>query len=178
MRQDYPPARADIERAKQLRASSEVSTLAGIIEYNQDDLDPSEKDLRIAISMPGGGQQCTAHWYLGLVGIKRKTWIPAGTAFERAMNCYETDAALAAESLAKMEARTDIDPDFKTRQIEGFKAALAESRTQQYAGAFNAANYYATGGDLVKARVLLDVAAKDASLAEKVSKLRDYLKDK
>ena len=71
-----------------------------------------------------------------------------------------------------------MDPEFKARQIASFKAVLAQDQRQQYASAFNAANFYTQAGDLVKARTLIEIAARDPGLADKVLKLREILKDK
>jgi hypothetical protein len=74
-----------------------------------------------------------------------------------------------------MENRTDIDPDFKTRQIEGFQAAIKEDHSHQYAAAFNAANQYAHGGDVPKARTLLEMASLDPALSKEVAELRKII---
>src|SRR4030095_7970857 len=47
-RQELPTARQNIDEAKHLAATANISRLAGIIEYDQDDLDISEKDLTTA----------------------------------------------------------------------------------------------------------------------------------
>jgi hypothetical protein len=91
------------------------------------------------------------------------------------MGCYERAAAFTEASLRAMEANTDVDPDFKANQIAGFEAALKEDRSQQYASAFNAANHSARGGNVAKAKALLDVAAKDPALAALVAELRRIL---
>ena len=75
-------ARADIESAKRLKSSGEVFTLAGIIEYDQNDLVESERDLNAAKSMYGGARNCTARWYLGLIEMKREHWLESGGHFE------------------------------------------------------------------------------------------------
>ena len=49
-----------------------------------------------------------------------------------------------------MQARTDLDPDFKARQIAGFEAALKEDRSQHHAAAFNAANQSRTAATSTK----------------------------
>ena len=71
-----------------------------------------------------------------------------------------------------MQARTDIDPDFRARQIEGLTAAVKEERAQQYASACNAANHYVRLGNKEKALPLLDIAAKDAGLEKVIAELR------
>jgi tetratricopeptide (TPR) repeat protein len=169
-------ARTDIEAAKHRGFQSDVYRLAGMIEHDQDDLDPAEKDLQSVLRTPGSLDDCTAHWYLGLVYMKKTQWVDSGAAFVGAYHCYQSGVALDTAKLAQMQARTDLDPDFKASQIAGFEAALAEDRSQQYAAAYNAANHYARGGDLSKARSLLDIAAEDPALADRVRQLRDIIK--
>ena len=118
---------------------------------------------------------CVARWYLGLNDMKRERWVISAAHFEDAMNCYERAALFARDGLRKMQAAENVDPDFKARQIEGFEAAIKEDTAQQFASAFNAANHYARGGNVAKARTLLDVAAKDPALEPRVAELRKLL---
>jgi tetratricopeptide (TPR) repeat protein len=175
VRAELVEARADIERAKSILSNNDIHRLAGIIEHDQNELDSAVRDLTIAKTMQGGGVDCVARWYLGLVEMKREKWLLSGQHFEDAMSCYEARAFLAQEGLKKMEAREKIDPDFKARQIANFQAAIKEDMSQHYASAFNAANNFARGGEVKKARTLLDVAAKDSALAASVSQLRKIL---
>lgn len=175
VRTELVEARADIERAKSMLSNNDIHRLAGIIEYDQNDLDIATTDLLIARNMQGGWADCVARWYLGLVEMKREKWPASGQHFEDAMACYEAQAVVAQEGLKRMEARENIDPDFKARQIAGFQAAIKEDMSQHYASAFNAANHYLRGGDPKKARTLLDVAAKDTALATGVAQLRKIL---
>jgi tetratricopeptide (TPR) repeat protein len=169
-------ARADIEAAKHRGFQSDVYRLAGMIEHDQDDLDPAEKDLQSVLHAAGGFEDCVAHWYLGLVYMKGTRWVDSGAAFVGAYQCYQAAVARDTTRLGQVRARTDLDPDFKASQIAGLEAAVAEDRSQQYAAAYNAANHYARGGDVIKARPLLDVAAEDPALADRVKQLRDIIK--
>lgn len=169
-RQALEPARADIEVAKSRRANASFYTLAGMIEHDQNDLNVAETDLKAARDM--STQNCTAMWYLGLVALKREQWLDSGKNFEAAMDCYETSVKDSEKALAQMEARTNLDPDFKAAQIVGFQAAIKEDQSHQYAAAFNAANQYAHGGNVAKAKTLLEVASVDPALAREVAELR------
>jgi tetratricopeptide (TPR) repeat protein len=175
VRTELVEARADIERAKSMLSSNDIHRLAGIIEYDQNDLDIATKDLVIAKNMQGGSADCVSRWYLGLVEMKREKWPVSGQHFEDAMACYEAQTIVAQQGLQRMEARENIDPEFKARQIANFQAAIKEDMSQHYASAFNAANHYLRGGDTKKARTLLEVAAKDATLATGVAQLRKIL---
>ncbi|HET9372223.1 MAG TPA: tetratricopeptide repeat protein [Vicinamibacterales bacterium] len=175
---DLPQARRDIESAKAIAASGEIFTLAGIIEHDQDDLAVAEKDLKSARQAAYGNRNCTAAWYLGLVGMKRQQWLESSDWFLGAMTCYEQNVAESETGLAQMQAKTDLDPDFKARQIANFEAALKEDRGQFHAAAFNAANQGARGGDFARAKTLIEVAAKDPALADLVKQLRTFLAGK
>ena len=169
---DLPAARQDIDRAKQSASTGNIHRLAGEIEYDQDDLDPSEKDFNAAKQGVGGGADCESRFYLGLIANKRSRSTDAASNFEDAMGCYAAAANFNEASVRQMEARTDIDPEFRARQIEGLTAAVKVDRSQQYASACNAANHHARLGNRDKALALLDVAAKDPSLEKAVAELR------
>jgi tetratricopeptide (TPR) repeat protein len=170
-----PDAREDIERAKKMAVTGAIYTLAGIIEHDQDDLEPATRDLRTATRIRGGAGNCTAYWYLGLVGIKREEWLGAAAHFRDAMRCYERGALDSEAALLVMETKEGLDPEFRASQIEKFRLAVADDRSQQYAAAFNAANHYARGGEVESARTLLEIAAKDPALASRVAELRKII---
>jgi tetratricopeptide (TPR) repeat protein len=171
-RQELAPARRDIESAKTRGSNPRIHTLAGVIEHDQDDLDPAEIDLRVARDMSGGSRNCTAHWYLGLVYMKRGKWITSAEAFEQAMGCYDQNVQESRDALEKMRTNTNVDEEFRTAQIAGFEAAIVEDLRQYHASAFNAANHYARGGSVERARPLIEVAARDPVLASRVADLR------
>lgn len=172
---DLPSARRDIDAAKARASNVRIHTLAGVIEHDQDDLDVAERDLIDAKRGMEGTQNCTAPWYLGLVEMKRTRWTESGTHFEDAMRCYERSIAQSELSIAELEANADLDPIFRMRQVANFRAQIDSDRSQQYASAFNAANHYARGGQIPKARVLIEVAARDPGLAERIAALKKMI---
>ena len=171
-RQELPPARRDIEAAKMRGSNPRIHTLAGVIEHDQDDLDIAEQDLRIARGMSGGDRNCTAAWYLGLVTMKREQWMPSASWFEQAMACYDLNVQESLDGLEKIRSNPDLDEEFRKAQIAGFEAAIVEDRRQYHAAAFNAANHYARGGEVEKAKPLIEIAARDPALASRVADLR------
>lgn len=173
---DLASARDDIEQAKKLETSINIATLAGMIEYDQNDLVPSEVDLKIGRRPLDGYRNCTAMWYLGLVTMKGERWKESGQQFADAMACYQADVGEAEEMLKKLNETKDLDPDFRASQTANFEQIIKESSSQQYAAAFNAANHYARGGEIPKARVYLEIAAKDPALAQVVATLRALIK--
>lgn len=173
---NLPEARENIESAKRIAATGEIHTLAGVIEHDQDDLEIAEKDLNIALGLAYGNRNCTAMWYLGLVHIKQERWLDSADGFERSMGCYQQNVIDAQASKRTMELRTDLDPVFKANQIAGFDAAIKEDQGQFHAAAFNAANQFTRGGNIPRARELVEVAARDPALADLVSQLREILR--
>jgi tetratricopeptide (TPR) repeat protein len=167
-------ARADIELAKRLGVSVEIETLAGIIEYEQDDLASAKPDLDRAWDM-SGSHNCVAPWYLGLVHMKREAWVEAGGAFEQAMDCYVGHLADDRSGLAAMQARTDVDPGFRETQIRNFTLAVEDDERQRHAAAMNAATTFANAGDAAHAERLLAVAEQDPALADAVAAVKTFL---
>jgi tetratricopeptide (TPR) repeat protein len=166
-------ARADIAAAKQLMITPNVLSLAGLIEHDQRDLDPAQADLEAAIA--ANDQDCTARWYLGLVHRERKHWLDAGHAFEGAMTCYRDRAQETADRIRVLQARAELDPDYRARQITSLEVSVASDTRQQHAAALTAANYDAAGGDLASAKPLAEIAGEDPTLADRVAKLRALL---
>jgi len=58
---------------------------------------------------------------------------------------------------------------------DGFEAAIKEDHAHQYAAAFNAANQYAHGGNVAKAKTLLEIASLDPGLSKEVAELRKII---
>ena len=166
-------ARADIAAAKELITTANVLTLAGIIEHDQRDLDPAQADLEAAIASTG--HDCTAQWYLGLVHRERKRWLASGHAFEAAMTCYRDRAQDTADRIRVLQDRAELDPTYRARQIASLEASAVADTRQQHAAALIAANDDATGGDIVSAKTLAEIAGKDPALADRVAKLRALL---
>jgi len=167
-------ARADIDASKRQGSTAENRTLAGVIEYEQDDLTPAVDDLNRgwALSMARG---CTAAWYLGLVHIKRDSWSDAAGGFERATSCFARNVSEDKQGMAAMEALTDVDPEFRASQLEGFKAAIVEDERQQRAAALNTATCYARGGNAARAQQFLPTAELEPSFAEQIQELKAFM---
>jgi tetratricopeptide (TPR) repeat protein len=168
-------ARADIERAKGLRATMQIATLAGAIEHDQDDLGPAERDLTAALAMPGGGRNCEAAWYLGLVYGKRQSWHPSAQWFDAATGCYLTRQAEGEAAREALEGRVVTDAEFKARQLTRLETRIRESAEQRSAAAYNAARAFILAGNLDRAGQLIEVAALDKSMATPVDQLRRFL---
>jgi tetratricopeptide (TPR) repeat protein len=170
-----PEARADIDIAKQRSVSGQIYTLAGMIAYDQEDLTPAEIDLKVALSLAEGRYNCEAMWYLGLVFMKRQEWPRAASEYEKVMGCYEARQDENEGFKRGIEARENLDPEFKARQLANFDAVIQESVSQRHAAAYNAAHFYARAGNLDKAKPLLEIAAKDPSLADRVAELKKLI---
>jgi tetratricopeptide (TPR) repeat protein len=168
-------ARRDIAAAKELSGDEDLLLLAGTIEYEQGDLDVAQADLAIVISADAFGKACDARWYLGLVERQRKRWPSARHALEDAMACYQRRAQTTSDQLQSLRARSDLDPTYRDRVAAGLDASVADDTRQQHLAALEAAGTAAADDDLPGARHLLDLAAEDPALADRVGKLRSSL---
>lgn len=163
-------ARADSDRMKQILYNDRAMTLAGQVEYDQDDLDIAEKDLAEGARL--NPLNCIASWYLSLVKYKRQAWTPTAEAFARAMTCYESAVAYDRAKLEEMKQATNVDEIFRASQIAGFEAAIRDDSSQVSASALNAAINYARANNREKALEYCDLAAKDPDRAKQVAELR------
>jgi tetratricopeptide (TPR) repeat protein len=171
---DLAAARADIERAKSIISNSRVHTLAGIIEHDQGERDAAIADLTLAVKLDRAN--CQASWYLGVVRHAGEEWVQTGTAFAEAARCYDLSAARSERLREEMATRTDVEEDFRTRQLAGFDAAIQEDRTQESAAALNAAIGYARAGDRGTAEKYLEQASKDPARRLMVADLRQVMR--
>lgn len=175
-RRELELARSDIEVAKHLTDSAvNALTLAGVIEYEQEDLVPSERDLRAARAKPNGQKVCTAAWYLGLIENKGSKWKAAATSFSDAMACYDERIAENRAAIRRVQRNARLRAAVKERRIAALEADIAELQRQYFAGAFNSATNSARAGDVARSRALLEVAALDARLSDQVARLRAAL---
>ena len=171
---DLVQARADIEQAKTLAASSRALTLAGMIEHDQKELAIATRDLVEAVRLDA--VNCVARWYLGVVRHAAEEWGSSGEAFAGAARCYDLAAAATERARAEMAAREDLDAEFRQRQIAGFDAAIKEDRSQESASALNAAIGYARGGDTRTAEQYINQAVKDPARRLMAEDLRQVMK--
>jgi hypothetical protein len=175
-RKELELARSDIEMAKALTRDAEnVLTLAGVIEHDQDDLQPAERDLRAARAKPNGRKNCTAAWYLGLVLNKGTRWRESATTFESAMGCYDEKISEDRDGIALLQSNPKLRPAVKAKKIELLEADIADQQGRYYTAAFNGASNNARAGETARARELLEIAARDPRLGEHVAKLREAL---
>jgi tetratricopeptide (TPR) repeat protein len=166
-------ARADIEQARALRYNARVLTLAGMIEYDQRDFDVARRDLERARDLDS--RECDAPWYLGLVEVAVESWPPGANAFVAAAQCYDGLVKETEGFRAEMAARKDISEAFRTSQLAGFDAAIADDSVRRSASELNAAINYGRAGDLPNATVYMKRAAVDPQRRSAVEDLRQVL---
>ena len=166
-------ARADIDQARALRYNARVLTLAGMIEYDQQDFGPARRDLTQARELDP--KECDAPWYLGLVEVAAENWPPGAKAFVGAVQCYEALVKEAENFRAAMAARTDVSEDFRKRQLAGFDAAIADDNVRKSAAELNAAINFGRAGDIPNATIYMKRAAADPQRRTAVEDLRQVL---
>jgi len=166
-------ARRDVSAAKELASNEDLLLLAGMIEYEQGDLDLAQGDLSVVAG--ANVRLCEALWYLGLVDRQRKRWSDARKAWEDGMACYGARAQTTAARLRSLQVRSDLDTAYRTRAAARLEAAVTADTRQQHLAALAAAGSAAAGADVAAVRRLLDLAAEDPELAVRVAKLRSWL---
>lgn len=77
--------------------------------------------------------------------------------------------------LRALQARGDLDPVYRANAVASFEASIEADTRQQHLAALIAASHVATGGDLASAKTLVELAAQDPALADRVAKLREQL---
>jgi len=172
-RKQIDEARTDIDAARALRYNARVLTLAGMIEHDQKEFDAAREDLTRASEMDS--RECQARWYLGLVGYATERWPESAAGFADSADCY---SRLIAETEAKKEEmakRDDVSDEFRTRQLTGFDAAIAEDSTQRSAADLNAAINYARAGEVEKATTYMKRAWADPERRTTIEDLRQVL---
>jgi len=170
---DLTSARRDIDEVRRIRVRPETFTLAGIIEHDQDDLDPAERDLTIAARL--SDTDCTARWFLGSVYVKKGNWTGAAPAFDGARACFDAEADALTERVSKLQADDTLDADYKSAQSEKLRQRIDRDRTQQSGAALNAAKSFGAIGNLPRARALVDEAGADLSLKAEVDEFLAWL---
>jgi len=134
-------ARADIELAKQMRFAPDVLALAGIIEYDQGDLDIARADL--ADASAADTYDCTSRWYLALVMTKRAPAQETAQAFGDTKTCYADRAAQTAASSREIAVRADLDPAYREQRVASLDASVAADTHQMQAAEHAEASYAA-----------------------------------
>lgn len=166
-------ARSDISSAKQRSTTPVVLSLAGVVAYDQNELDPAEADLEAAIALAPG--DCTARWYLAMVARQRRRMLVTGQSFEATMLCYRARVADSTSRRDSLQARSDLDPAYRAGMIASLQASIDNDGRQQRQCAFLAASHHASAGDLTGAARLLELVGEDPELAARVAKLRGTL---
>lgn len=169
---DVTGARMDVEAAKSLARDANALTLGGIVENEQNDLATAEGDLRAALALPRGHQNCTAAWTLGQVLAKSTRNLETAGAFDNAASCYDLAAFLLRTRIAALLSRPTRNPAFRDKRIAALAADTLEQRSRSHMAAFNAAGYYANAGEFTKALEFAAIAARDTTLRARVEELR------
>ena len=166
-------ARSDIDNSRALLYNARVLTLAGMIEYDQQDYDKAREDLTRARDMDAS--ECQARWYLGLLGFSTEEWAASAAGFADAADCYAMSITTTEAQRDAMVRRDDVAEEFRRQQLAGFDAAIAEDKTQKSAADLNAAINYARAGDVQQATTYMKRAAVDPERQAVVEDLRQVL---
>lgn len=174
-RKELDLARSDIEAAKSYARGTDILTLAGVIEHEQDSLAIAESDLRSARALPKGDENCTAAFYLGSVLTKREVWAEAAASFDSAMVCYDQRANDVQAKIDQLRASTRGTAAYRARRIASLEDDLADRRKRYRTSAFNAASMSTRVGNVARADELLAIVADAPELADQVARLREQI---
>ncbi len=118
---------------------------------------------------------CEARWYLALVEYAVEAWAPAANAFASSAGCYDILVKESEKKRNEMATRANVSEEFRTRQLAGFDAAIAEDSVQRSASELNAAINYGRAGDIQNATTYMKRAAVDPERRTAVEDLRQVL---
>ncbi len=166
-------ARADIDAAKEWQVNSRVHTLAAMIEYDQDDVEPAAADAREALRFDPA--ECTARWYLGLTQIKEADWAPAGETFGLSVDCFRDLAGSLEQDLAALRTG-DVDPAYRVRKLASLETSRQDAAGHVSASPYFAAEEYVNAREIPKALPFLAIAEQNPQLRDKVQALRKLIK--
>ena len=166
-------ARADVDRGRALELTGELLTLAGMIEYDQGQLDPAQQDLDSALAQ--NAQNCTALRFLGQVHYQRQQWPAAAGRLGDAATCYGASAADAERQLKTAKDQTDWEPEFKAMRMNALETRVKEQRSQESGAALNAARTFLRAGDVRRAQGYVEAAARDPARAAAVRELQELI---
>jgi tetratricopeptide (TPR) repeat protein len=172
--QQLDAAHVDIEDAKKRWYHTDVFTLAGIIAYDQKELEEARRDLEVAVELDVGN--CQAMWYSGLAHAGLERWPEGGNLFAEARACAERAERELRNTLALIE-NAEMAPDLKARQIAAQQESIEESRQMQGTAAYNAAWCYVNVMDAARARPQLDRALQDPTMKAKAEELLAFLNE-
>lgn len=167
-------ADADIEEAKKRWYHTDVFTLAGIIAYDQKNLEDARQDLEVAVELDEGN--CQATWYLGLTHAGLERWPHGGNLFAQARSCAEGAEQELRDTLVLIE-QAEMPPDRQARQIAAQQQSIEESQQMQGTAAYNAAWCYVKALDAARARPQLARALQDPAMKAKAEELLAFLND-
>ena len=163
---------ADVERAVQLSANTNVYTLAGVIADDCKQIETAKDMFHRATQMDNAN--CSAHSYLGLVHVAQDAWPQATPSFSTAMSCFVKAAAQARRELAELQAETD-DPVYIGRLSADRQKTIDESDRKAAEAAYNAAQGYLRAGQRGEALGHLQLALEHPTLQKPAEALRKLI---
>lgn len=167
-------AHDNVEQAKtKLIGHYEVSSLAGVIAYNQERFNQAEKEFNESLKL--NPQDCESYYYLGNIYGQRQDWQNSGLYFERAANCdAQTEAAL--RGLIKEIEASIMSQARKDKLVRKKKTQLVQTRLTKATALYNGAAGYFNAKAMEKALELAERAAAHPSFREKAQELINSIK--
>jgi tetratricopeptide (TPR) repeat protein len=164
-------AAADIATARRLQMSPDVMTLSGMIAYDQMRPVDARADFMSAVGL--NRDQCTAHWYLGILDVDEKAWAPAVARSSTAAGCFERMA----DSLRReaMMLPPDLPEESKQQQLADYAESISANLLQAGRSWINAAQASLLLGDRAGALTHARSAAAYDGVKERATSLVQLL---
>jgi tetratricopeptide (TPR) repeat protein len=125
---NYPPARADADRAKALMSNPGVFVLSGLIDWRTKRLPQAEGEFEQALKMDMG--QCEAASFLGGVRSELVKVPDAIAAFKQALQCYDLNIAVRREAIRRLDT-AEATPAHRAREIARHERGIALAQTRR-----------------------------------------------
>ena len=168
------PAMENVKRSMNyLIGHYEVHSLAGIIAFEQTNIDASEEHFKKALWINAG--DCEASFYMGKIYGIRENWEQSGLHFENAALCNAgMERALQNKILELKES--SLAAARKEKHIARKKVQLAKVQVVKATAFFNAAAGYYNSGKTDKALSLAENARENKTIKFKAEELINQIK--
>jgi tetratricopeptide (TPR) repeat protein len=158
---------------KYLIGHSEVFFLAGLIAFNQNRLDVSEKNLQEAHKRDDSNGDPS--YYLGKIKYIQEDWLNSGAYFESASRRYEIKEKMIRDKMKEMKDSA-FSQERKKKHLARKTSQLRKIQITKATAWYNAAAGFYNAGFPEKARQLAENAATNEALKAKADELLQLIK--
>ena len=163
----------NIENSKKyLIGYGQVYSLAGIIAFNQKNLDEAENNFFEACKQDASNGD--SPYYMGKIKAIREDWLNSGVYFERASSNYQIKEEFIQKRIKDIE-NSAFSEERKKKHVARKKNQLSKLQLTKATAWYNAAAGYYNAGMKEKALELVQKAASHSALKDKAQELLDLI---